>query len=263
MPRLLHDGEWFEALSADAVFEADYEALLLERGSLLYPGFYLVRFKRKVHSEFGSGIPDLALIDRGYRCWWIVEVELGSHRLEGHVRQQVEIFSNAKYTADDALHLASVDAQLDPVRLHRMMLGASPRVLVLVNQVRPEWTAWLRKYDALVGVAEMFRARTNKIILRINGQHPEPVTDIVTRCVVDLVIPKALIVESPAGLPDGETLDIEFDGAATRWRRMESRDRVWLVPDRRSPLPPGQREYEILLQADGRLSLRVPLSASR
>lgn len=261
MPRLLLDGEWYDPLSADAVFETDYESLLVQEARHIYPSHRILRFKHKIRSEYGNGIPDLALVDRDYRSWWVVEVELGSHPLEGHVRQQVEIFANGEYGQDSAEAMLRSDPSLDGGKVQQMLLGAPPRVLVLVNQARPDWTSWLRKYDALVGVVEIFRARSNRMILRVNGQHPDDGGDVLSRCTLDPWIPKALIVLSPANLPTGEdTLDIEFDGAASRWRRLDSSDKVWLVPVNRSPLPSKQREFDLHLEA-GRLSLRIPPSS--
>lgn len=256
MPRLLFDGEWYEPLAADSMFETDYESLLLDRAEDLYPSFHMVRFKRKVFSEYGNGVPDLALIDHEYRAWWVVEVELGSHSLSGHVESQVQVFSRAKYGQEDAAFLASNASHLDGAKLEQMMRGTQPRVLVIVNQARPEWTTWLRKYDALVGVAEMFRGRNNRIVLRVNGEHPEPLPNVLSRCTVDALLPRAFVVSSPANLPcDAQSVDLEYQGAVSRWKRVEVRDRVWLVPERRSPLPAGVRSCDIIRRADGRLVL--------
>ena len=45
---------------------------------------------------------------------------------------------------------------MDVALLEEMMRGRQPRVLVIVNQAMPDWLPVLGRYDALVGVAELF-----------------------------------------------------------------------------------------------------------
>lgn len=250
--------EWYDSLSVEALFEADFEDMLLAKSSDLYPTFFLVRFKARVSSEFGVGAPDLALIDQEYRGWWIVEVELGSHSLNHHVQRQVEIFSTATYGSNEVAHLLAQKPDLDTVRLKDLMLGAAPRVLVLVNEPKPGWSAPLARWDALIGVVEIFRSETNQLVLRVNGQHPEPAPDIVSLVRTDTLLPSLLIVDSPAGLgiQADETINISYRGGTSTWRRLDSSNRVWLVSTGRSPLRAEDQVLELTRTRDGNLLLR-------
>lgn len=85
MARLLVDGHWFDPVQADSIYESDLEDLIIARAPILYPNYWVIKYKRIISSEYGTAIPDLAFIERNYRGWFLCEVELGSHDLFGHV----------------------------------------------------------------------------------------------------------------------------------------------------------------------------------
>lgn len=258
MARLLIEGEWFDSISPDSIYERDFENLLLANAAHLYPSFHVARFKATVESEHGRAKADLALVDKEYREWWVVEVELGTHPLRGHVEEQVSILATARYGAGEAQRLAETADALDADRLTEMMRGRQPRVFVIVNQSRPDWSAALIRWNAIVGVAEIFRSRREHLtVLRINGDQPTPTGDVVSACRVDTVMPNMLRVESPAGLGFGsdETGEIWFEGGLTEWARVDSATAAWLTPMRRNPLPPALRSFVIRRDEDGRLTL--------
>ena len=254
MPRLLVNGEWFDSVAPEAIRESEFEDLLLSNSTVIYPGFHAVRFKKTIFSEYGAGRPDLALIDKQFRSWWIVEVERSSHPLRSHVEKQVAIFATAEYGLAEAQYIASRNSELDARSLRDMMRGSQPRVLVLVNQVQPAWTKTLAHWDAIVGVAEIFRSRSEQLILRINGEHPEEPGNVLSVCRVDPLLQNFLVVESPASLNlfKQETIPIWFNDSLTEWTRCESAKTVWLMPRQRYPLPSRLRSFVLLRTEDQR-----------
>lgn len=261
MSKLLVNGEWYERVLPAAIYEVDFEQLILTEAAHLYPAFHLVRFKKQVRSEDGVAIADLALIDKDYRSWWVVEVELGAHSFS-HVDSQVAILANASYGADEAEYLASRNTHLDRGLVRQMMMGFPPSVLVLVNEAKPEWTRSLRRWDASVGIVEVFRSQRNQDILRVNGDQPQAVvSDIVSACQIDDVLQTSLVVASPAGLSirPGEQTRILYDGGLTSWRRVDVATKVWLMPIGRCPIPVGQKRFVLERNPDAQLSLRALL----
>jgi hypothetical protein len=255
--RLLVDGHWYESVSPGATFESDFENLLIAQAAHLYPGYHIVPFKKLVTSEFGDARADLALIDTRYRDWWVVEVELAVHSLSRHVLPQVAALSMAVYGEEEAKHLAGRSSALDLDALREMVLGAPPRVLVLVNQARPDWLPEIRRWGGLLGIVEVFRSKLNKEILRINGQHPSSEGSRLGVCRSDSLMPTSLVLESPAALPHGSTsvLDILYGDGHSSWKRVAVADRVWLMPIGRYPLPEGQRTFSLMIRDDGQLVL--------
>jgi hypothetical protein len=265
MARLLVRGEWYDAVSSSALYEEDFEALLAHHGGTLYPDFHLVPFKCTVQTEDGrSARADLALIDRTYRDWWIVEAELAHHSLSGHVLPQIRTLADAVYSSREAAYLARQLTSLDAARLAEMMKGRQPRVLVIVNAARPDWVEPLARHDALLGVCEIFRSRRNEHVLRINGDHPAVREDIVSDCECDPLIPRLLIVHAPSALnvpPRGRVV-VHYQDGVTEWERVDAKDRVWLAPTGGNPLVPG-KTYELRRRSDGALVLAVTEAVDR
>ena len=256
--RLLLSGEWFDPVSSEGQYESDFESIILSRANSLFPQFHVVPFRMAVESEEGRKIPDLALVDAIYRFWWIVEVEMAHHSLYGHVIPQVEVFARGKYGEEHANYLASKGDDLNGKALRDMIMGAQPRVLVVVNRSVPDWIDPMHRLDAIVTVVEVFRSDKNEHILRINGDYPESEdAHIASLCRLDTTLPGLLQMDSPAalGVETGGQVSIEFNGGLTNWSRLDASDRVWLVPAGRNPLVANQ-EYQIIRETDGRLTLR-------
>jgi hypothetical protein len=248
--RILVGEEWYEGLSSDTFLEGEYERIVLSHAQLLFPDFIAVKFNRLVQHEDRIKRPDLALIARDYANWWVVEVELAHHPLGSHVLPQIAVFARASYGAEDASYLERQSAQLNPRLLRELMRGEQPRVLVIVNQSRPDWKLPLEAYDAMLTVGEVYRSDRQRYVIRLNGDYPRTISsdDFLTVCYFDPQVPRFLVVASPARLPmpDAGRLAIEFMGDLTEWIRMSRADRVWLSPvGGRNPLPGGLR-YDLV-----------------
>lgn len=239
--RLIAKRELYNRLAGDALSESQYEQLLSQDSHLLFPQHRLVRFRKTVSSEFGTSQADYALIHHAYREWWIVEVELAHHSFSGHVFPQVQCLASAAYGEPEAVYLAAIDASLRLDALTEMMLGAQPRVLVIVNRERREWETALSIFGARVMVAEVYRSSMDAHALFVQGLLPDLTATLVSQCVPEPGLGKFLAVGSPAALvtKHGEMLDIEWEGSTTRWRRMDVKDKVWLYPIAGDGLPRG------------------------
>lgn len=254
MSKLLIRDEWYENVSSAAYWEAEFEQLIAQDAELLFPEYYLVPFKTDVESEYGTARPDFALIDRRYRGWWIVEVELAHHSLSAHVAPQVQKLAAGSYDSGHADYLAGQLSRLDPAAMRAMMKGAQPRVAVVVNMPRQSWVAELRRFDAIVAVLEVYRSEMNHHVLRLNGEYPTPPPDALSKCRWDSAIRRFLLVESPATLgAQSPWYDIEYEGSTTSWQRVETRDKVWLNPLKANTLP--SRDSFILSRVGDRLVL--------
>ena len=256
--RLLLDGDWFDAVASPGQYEHDFESIITDRAPLLFPGYHVVPFKTPVESEHARKVPDLALIDHGYRSWWVVEVEMSHHSLYGHVIPQVEVFASGNYSGDHVAHLASQSPTLDGSALRDMMKGAQPRVLIVVNKNVPSWVEPIHRVGGLLAVVEVFRSGSNRHILRINGDSPDvQASDVASTCRLDPTIPRLLCVDSPVGLgvPPGARLSIRFRDGLTDWTRVDIANQVWLSPLGRNPLTSGV-EYQIVSDERGHLSFR-------
>ncbi len=240
MPRIVYRGNGYERVPSQSWLERNFEDLVLDRSPQIFPRWRTVRFIADVSSPDGATRrPDLALIDLHYRSWWVVEVELQHHSLNGHVLPQVEVFAQGRYGTQHAEWVAARNPDLDPTRLREMMQGEPPGVLVVVDSPGTGWERDLDDCGARLGIVEPFRDANGDFMLRVNGFQPEPPGEILTRCSRGVGQVRMWSVSSPAALPvpDAEGwLTIEYAGEAARWRRIQLADSVLLHAERGNPI---------------------------
>lgn len=260
MARVLVDEKWYESVRSDSWNEPDYESLVLSHASRIFPEWVTVLFKANVEDRFGVvKRPDLALIDRQYRCWYVVEVEMSHHNLVGHVLPQIEVFASGIYTEAHADYLHGKDATLDRGRLGLMVKSEQPLVHVVVDRPDTNWAAKLRAFDVTLSSVEPFRDAQNNTLLRINGEQPRSPGNVVTRLTRNQ-LRRFWSVESPAALPAGinkdNPLKIVVDGAVTLWQVVEVGDGALIVTGERGDPLKGWRVVDLLRRDDGSFEIR-------
>ena len=257
MSKILLDGEWFEQVSVSALYETEYERVFSSNVDRIYPYYFLAPFKLTVSDETESAKADFALIHKECRDWWVVEVELGSHSLDGHVLPQVRTLSRAVYGQREADYLCEKLPQLDRDLVTTMMKGQQPRVLVMVNTPKPAWVEPLKRFDALVGVFEIFRSERNRYVFRLNGEHPPQVVELVSDCYFDRLLPRFLVIQSPGILScrHGQRITLQFDDGVTEWERIDIENMVYLSPIGANALN-AKEKYELLRLESGSMAIR-------
>jgi len=252
-------GQTFLPMASAALSETEYERLLVQEATRIFPGYRLVEFKTTVQSEYGPNQSDFALIQNEYLSWWVVEIELAHHSFSGHVFPQVRSLAFATYGPAEADYLCSRDNSLDRARLGEMMLGAQPRVLVVANGDVPSWRESMAAFDALIMRARVFVSERDAMCLVVSGEIPALTQAVISRCVPNPLLGRAfLLVESPVAVPvqNGESLHIEYEGVVTAWSRVDTGDTVWLYPAGGSNLV-IKRPVDLVLRDDGGLRFRA------
>lgn len=257
MARLLVDGQWFDPVQADSIYESDLEDLIVAQAAVLYPNYWVMKYKRIIQSEYGSAIPDLAFIEKNYRAWYLCEVELGSHDLFSHVIPQVAVFCNARVGAPEASYIAKKKASLDENQLIAMTKGVPPGVLVLVNTFDSLWRRALSQWGALVGFIELYRDPAQRLIMRVNGDDLSIPEELISECIRDELLPNALKVSSPAPVEQIANPDLElwYQGGRTLWKVLRSGGTCWLLPKERCPLGSKDQRFTIIRDANARIRL--------
>lgn len=257
MARILSNNEWYDELSSQSMYESQFEDIVRNQAVSLFPEYITVPFKFTVESENGTAKADLALIDKSYLGWWVVEVEMSRHSLKRHVLPQVKILSEAAYEGNVASYFFDKQSQLDLKKLTDMMKGIQPRVLVIVDLPKPDWISKLEKHDALLALFQIFKSDTNKMIYRINGQYPFNFESGRSLCYFERLISNLLIVESPAllDIQNDEKIEIFYNNALTEWKRLDIQDKVYLIPVKFNPLNVANK-YLLLKEASGRYFLQ-------
>lgn len=246
MARILVNGEWYNELSVGSLYESEFEKIFIQEAGDIFPDYFTVEFKPLVYSQHGSGKPDLAIIDKNYHHWYVIEVEKSNHSFESHILPQVRIFATAEYNEDTAESLKSENKSLDIDKLKAMIKGQQPNVIVVVDTLMPEWIKSLGRWDTMLCVFQVFRSRLNKHVFRLNGFTPLPQVDVFTFCFFHSIIKRHLIVMSPAIIDEAsnETLMLSYNDTISAWKRIDMKNQVVLCPLSINPLD-SSKKYKL------------------
>jgi hypothetical protein len=258
MARLRYRDEWFHQLSLSALPEAHFEDLLIQNSDMFRSDAWMVRFKRTVYAEGVGAKADLAIIDFEYREWFLVEVEMRRHSLYEHVLPQVRTLRDAYYGPEEAEYLVGNLPALDPVRTAELVRGTSPRIVVIADRCDAAWRGVLSGADIEFVSMEIFKSDFNKYIFSLDGALPQRAADLISYCTYNSMLPRQLLVESPAplGILNGESMLVTCDGESMEWFRMDTRDNCYLRTRGPVKLKPGAR-YALLKGESGITTLKV------
>ncbi|HOZ83172.1 MAG TPA: hypothetical protein PKU82_09635 [Bacteroidia bacterium] len=246
MAKILVNGEWYNELSVGSLYESEFEKLFIDKAPQIFPDYFTVDFKHKVESQHGKGKPDLAIIEKNYRHWFVIEVEKSNHSLENHVLPQVIIFSTADYNDEAAEALKKENESLDIHKLKAMIKGQPPKVLVVVDALKQDWINSLNRWEAMLSVFQVFRSERNRNVFRLNGFTPKSLTGFFSECYLDKIFKRHLVIISPAiiEVPTNGILTINYNDTISEWKRVDMKNQVVLSPLSINPLD-ASKKYKL------------------
>lgn len=211
MSRAKYNNDWFYRLSDDAHLEVEFERLIEANSELLIDDAIVVPFKQTVCADgLPDRRPDLALVDRQYRFWWVIEVEIATHSLGGHVLPQVQTFVEGRYGRDHAAALNRASERLDHDKLLAMMAGDQPEVVVIANRHLDSWETSIKNEGAHFCVMNVYRSENNRDIFIFDGGLPRRRAECLTEIVPSRSIPSMFRIKSPGSLPQNGDDRIEL-----------------------------------------------------
>ena len=230
----------FYPMAIESMTENEFSKKLVRLLKPLFSTMHVLYFKHCVYSESNGGsVPDLALVDRQYRFWIIVEVETTSHSLFGHVLPQVKRLQFADYSICCAEYLAKQG--LDLKSSARMIANESPRIAVILNEENHEWRIRLAKEGVSMLVASVFRSSSLAECLEIDGTLPLMPDHIVAYADPEFSVPNARRLRSFSSSFEqlkGTTVSIWWGENRANWRCLEADGFLWLLCDETSLLDP-------------------------
>jgi len=231
MNRVSSNGEWYEPLSASTILEKDFENSILRYSVDLFPGYRCVPFNLSVNSEFGVSKSDLALIDKQYREWFVVEVELEHHSFSRHVEPQMRKLSSGTYDSNHARALSNQNEDLDSERVNAMVHNCYPRFLVITTKFDHEWNTELSNMGIDLAVLKIFVSKAGSRVISTEGKWPSPKDSSIASILTFEPLFKGMKVESPGMLPPGPTVDLIYGDYLTTWRVVKTRTTTHIVPN--------------------------------
>lgn len=157
--------------------ELDYESLVVDIAPLVMPAWQLVRWKKRVYASDGRGgvEADAVLLSTVSDEWFIVEVELARHSIEGHVAPQLDRLARAQYPASLAGSIASASGRPEPDI--RRMLRQTPDFLCLADDYTAQLAEACTAAAFQFAVLAPYRAPSGQSALRVvrlPGQLSDP-----------------------------------------------------------------------------------------
>jgi hypothetical protein len=159
--------------------EPDLQAVVINLMRSAFPSFFVIAADFLVEDYTGHRAkPDIVLIEREYRRWYVIEVERSAHSLDKHVLPQVETLANGAYNERHADWLLNKASDLDPIALKRMVSSVHPEVIVVAddNHIFSQgWKVLEERKLAHIALVEAFRADdTGEAISHWTGFEPGP-----------------------------------------------------------------------------------------
>lgn len=262
MARIFVDNSWYEQVEPSTFSEVEFEMRVTLHAPSVYPFYHVLPFKRAlrapddtVESRVSTVIPDLIFIAKDYSEWWIVEVEMAYHSFGSHVKPQITKLLSAEFGIEEVNYLCSKHKFLDNLRMVQMVDNTPIRVLVVINQNRPEWANHWTK-NVVFATFELFRSDDNRDLFRVNGDYPCVLVEKLSSCTFHPIVPRLLGIDEPSQLEIARYGNVKllFNNCVTEWRRIDEGDRMWLTCADRNPLN-LQHRYSIYRQNDGQLVL--------
>ena len=114
--------------------EAEFEMQILRVVSRLMPGYMAASWKPLIRDLHGHGArPDLAMVSHDIESWYVVEVELASHSVSGHIAPQLETLGNGVYDSSILPSLCQAFPSEETASLARLV-NRDPGLLCIVDQ---------------------------------------------------------------------------------------------------------------------------------
>lgn len=254
-----HDDNIFHLVDPTTFVEIDFEAEVVKALTCLQPDYWCGVFAGTFLLEGERRTADLALIHKSLSHWFVVEVELAGHSLEGHVLPQVRCF---RYGEPDDSCITSLTRSFSGVITREQsasILRYVPRyVAVISNLPDVEWTRSLRALDVQHLTVSVYRDRNGRSAHEVEGW-------LVARTeslgfAQFSAIDNCLRINKGCGLPVGHIQIVDQFGNLGDWTVHEETSALWVRKDRGPALISHDCYVQIIRSIDGRISLRLSAS---
>lgn len=256
MSKLFAGNSWYYSKYSSSFYESHYENRIIANAEILFPNYFCLKFKLDVTSDDygGPSRPDLVLIDKQYRYWYVVEVELDNDKISA-VENQVKIFTSGKYGEQHAVYVHQKCPDLDLGKLKKLM-STQPEVVVMLPRVKPSWSNKLAQYGTKFMVVEIFENSQKVEIFRVDGDELREEDDqLVTNLTYNSSYSRALTIQSPGNLdPEKRVISVLVEKQLTNWKIVNYGSSHLLLGQGTLPLDlkPGST-FRLLEQPDGLL----------
>jgi hypothetical protein len=247
----------FQLIDPTQFSEAEFEREVIKAFRCFFPNYFCGSFKGDFSFEGVTRTADVALIHKNWSHWFVVEVELTSHSLEGHVLPQIRCFRYGEPTDSCITSLCNGFIGFDRNRAESLLRFVPRSVAVVVNRYKHEWAMCLKGVDAQMITLSTFRESGGRIAYEIEGNlHVvQESLGFAIYSAIDRSFRMPLLSDIPRG-----RLQIEDPfGVLGTWIARESDESLWITKEIGDPALPHNEYLQILRTFDGRITLKLPV----
>jgi hypothetical protein len=240
---------------ASADNEAQFEVMASRILRSLYPNCVVFPFHPTVSFDGANWQPDLALVEKTHRFWFVVEVETTNHHLEKHIVPQALAFAEGKY-GDDGAKVLARELSLSEDAANTFLSFIPRYVAVVSNRPDDNWTKKLESINVQhVAISSYHSGATNQTAHLVDGLLVPAEESIGFGSV--RATDGAIITRDQEFWKDGEFRVIGPGGINT-WTCTKVGKQVWLMKRAGLIEFPDNSIIQILQRADGSLLFRLP-----
>lgn len=249
-----HEDNIFHLVDPTAFIEIDFEAEAVKALACLFPDYQCGVFAGTFLLEDQRRSADLALIHKSLSHWFVIEVELAGHSLDGHVLPQVRCF---RYGEPDDTCVSSLQRAFNFLSRQQAisLLAYIPRYVAVVGNMHDaNWVSALRGLDVQYLIVSVYRNRNGGSAYEVEGK-------LVARTeslgfARFSAIDNCLRISKQCGLPSGAVQIVDHFGNPSPWTVREASGVLWISKDRGPALLEHEGYVQIIRTFDGRISLR-------
>jgi len=237
----------------DSPSETEFEATVAIACRRAYSGYRCIVFGGTFEHEGDIRRPDLALVARDYSHWFIVEVELLSHSLDGHVVPQMRTLRYGEPQRDCATILAR-ELSITLGQAENLLENVPRSTIVVANGHNRDWYIALRALDVGYLSISTFRSNGGDEAFEIWGALAPVRESIGFGRFVST--DGAIRIRRDVRLPDGP-IQIEVEhGATSCWIVRRDERFAWISKERGRAALPDAASVQLLRTSNGQILLR-------
>lgn len=243
----------FNQMDPDIPLEAEFESVVVRALTCLYKGYRCFRFTGGFEYEGKCYEPDLALVASDYSHWFVIEVELITHSLDGHVMPQVRCFQYGTPKPECSIILAR---ELGISHEHaKSIVEYVPRsVAVIANRHNETWEIKLQAHTIPLLTVALFRTPDGGEAIELNGR-----LDVLKENLgfgTYSSIDRSLLFSDIIRLPEGQVQITDPNGTVGLWNVLRQGSAIWVTKDEGTPDIGDQSFLQLIRSFDGELVLR-------
>lgn len=186
--------------------------------------------------------------------WFIIEVELVSHSLDGHVLPQIRTFRYGQ-PQSDCISVLTKALSKEPGQIHTFLSLIPRTVAVITNKRHRDWEIAFNSLQVQMLTVSAFNSPTGIQAIEIDGrlvaqQHHLGFGQY-------FATDRCLRFHHLVSLPDGEIMIDDFSGAGSIWTVVRDDSFAWVTKNKGTPDISNGSLIQMIRAFGGRFSIRM------